>query len=317
MSDQSRREFLFTAGTTIASANIVAAGRQADDICEQAQSEPDTNVIPPHREQNVEGVHAYTNVLSVAAGETIRFCVSSSYQYELEIWRLGTDVNSVDRDQIVHSFGPTAPRLQPIHPGSYLHIEKRLDPQMELAGLTLEIWIRRWRTQVRQALISQLDQPDSGGFALFVNQDGSLGFYAGAGGPFREQDLHTTAPDQLKMTINPQGLQIQSDNTPSSVLSNQWHHVVACYGGDLKQVWVDGKLVASWKAVGPIRPGKTALRIGASAKNGLADCLLDADIAMPAILRQRASAEAIAAVIRTRSAPGSADRCRATWLLAA
>jgi hypothetical protein len=309
MIDPTRREFLATAGTTIASAKIVGAGAPEQDTSEQTRNEPAASSMPPHREQRVDGIHAYTDRLSAAAGETVRFHVSSSYPYELEICRLGTDVNSVDRDQILHSFGSVGPHLQPIHPGSYVNVEKRLDHQTELAGLTLEIWVRRWRTQGRQALISQLDQPNSCGFALFVNEDGSVAFYAGPGGSFSEQNLHATAPDQLKMVINPQGLRVQSDNTPSSVLSNQWHHVVACYGGGSKQVWVDGGRVGSWSASGMIRPGDAPLRIGASGKDGLADCLLDADIAMPSIYARALSAEEIKSRYASKalSRPSDAD----------
>ena len=72
---------------------------------------------PAPAEQRVEGVHAYTDRVSVAAGESIRFHVSSSYPYELQVCRLGTDVNTVDRDQILHSFGQSPAAVQPIHPG--------------------------------------------------------------------------------------------------------------------------------------------------------------------------------------------------------
>jgi hypothetical protein len=301
MNDQTRREFLATAGSAVASVKIAAMEARAETTARQSPNDSSPEPTPPHRAQHIPGIHAYTDRLSVAAGDTIRLHVSSTYPYELEICRLGTDVDSIAQDKILYRFPPHAPQSQPIHPGSYLHVEKRLDPQTELRELTLEIWIRRWRTTGRQALISQFDQPASCGFALFVNEDGSLGFYAGPGRAFGEQYLHTTPPDQIKMQINPQGLKIQSDNTPSSVLSNTWHHVVSCYGGDSKQVWVDGKQVASWKAVGSIRPGDAPLRIGACGNNGLADGLLDADIAMPAIYSRVLSAEAIEARFATKA----------------
>ena len=72
--------------------------------------------------------------------------------------------------------------------------------------MTLEVWIRRWRTTGRQAIISQFDEPRACGFGLFVNEDGSLSFYLGDGGAFVETNLHTTPPDQLRMEVNPQGL---------------------------------------------------------------------------------------------------------------
>ena len=161
--------------------------------------------------------------------------------------------------------------------------DKPLDAAAEMHELTLEVWIRRWRTTGRQAIISQFDEPHACGFGLFVNEDGSLSFYLGDGGAYVDSNMHTTPPYQLRMDVNPQGLQHFPDNTPSSVLANQWHHVVARYDGKVKQILVDGRVVAAWDYPGPVRPGAAPLRIGAAGQNGLATALLDADIAMPAI----------------------------------
>ena len=76
---------------------------------------------------------------------------------------------------------------QPIHPGSYILAEKPLDDRTMPGGLTLEVWIRRWRTVGRQAILGQFDEPESCGFGLFVNADGSLGFYVGDGGRYDER----------------------------------------------------------------------------------------------------------------------------------
>ena len=86
--------------------------------------------------------------------------------------------------------------------------------------------------------MSQLDEGGAFGFGLFIREDGSIGFYTGDGARFSIEQLHTTAPGQIKMQKNPQGLKIQFDNTPSSVLENQWHHVVARADRESKQVWV-------------------------------------------------------------------------------
>jgi N,N-dimethylformamidase len=244
---------------------------------------PEPTSFPPHRAMAVEGIHAYTDRVSVAAGEIIRFHVSSSYPYELQVCRLGPDVDGPARDEILHSFGPSPAAVQPIHPGSYLAVEKPLDPATSLPALTLEVWIRRWRTTGRQAIFGQFDDPDRCGFGLFVNEDGSLSFYLGDGGAFVPENLHTTPLGQLRMEVNPQGLKTFPDNTPSSVLSNHWHHVVARFDGRVKQVWVDGREVASWTYTGILRPGAAALRIGAAGRDGVASNLLDADLAMPAI----------------------------------
>jgi N,N-dimethylformamidase len=291
MIDSTRREFLAVAGGVLATTGPGSGPSEHEADARGEQSAP--GVIPPHRPILVEGIHAYTSRVSVAAGETIGVHVSSSYPYELTICRLGSDPDSALRDETVHTFGRSVPLLQPIHPGSYLHIEDRLDPGIELPGLTLELWVRRWRTVGRQALFSQLDESGTGGFGLFVGEDGSIGFYTGAGDGFRQENLHTTAPGQIKMQVDPLGLKIQADNTPSSVLLNRWHHVVACADRESKRVWIDGAKVASWKTPGPIRPGDAPLRIGASGKDGLADFLLDADIAMPAIYARALSAEEI------------------------
>ena len=52
-----------------------------------------------------------------------------------------------------------------------------------LLGLTVEVSIRRWRAAGRQAILGQFDEPEACGFGLFVNEDGSLSFYVGDGGP--------------------------------------------------------------------------------------------------------------------------------------
>jgi len=283
MNDPTRREFLAAAGGGVAAVSRVAGELRAAEPGGTDEDEARAVEIPAHRPLAVEGVHAYTDRISVAAGETIRFHVSSSHPYELQVCRLGPDVDIPAHDEFLHSFGQSPAAVQPIHPGSYMLVAKRLDPTTELSGLTVEVWVRRWRTKGRQAIISQFDAPDCCGLGLFVNEDGSLSFYAGDGRAFTERNMHTTAPDQLKMKINPLGLKTFPDNTPSSVLSNQWHHVVGRFDGESKQIWVDGREVAAWPHSGPLRPGAAPLRVGAAGKEGLATAFLDADLAMPAI----------------------------------
>ncbi len=53
MIDPTRREFLATAGTTIASAKRAGAGTREHDTAEQARNEPAPDSIPPQREQKV------------------------------------------------------------------------------------------------------------------------------------------------------------------------------------------------------------------------------------------------------------------------
>ncbi len=305
MLDQTRREFLAAAGA-LASTSFDVREARAGVTAPRPEPDAVAAAIPPHRPLVVEGIHAYTDRVSVAAGDTIRFHVSSSYPYELQVCRLGTDVDSPARDELLHSFGPSPASAQPIHPGSYLIVDKPLDAAALLPALTLEAWIRRWRTTGRQAIISQFDQPRACGFGLFVNEDGSLSFYLGDGGAFVESNLHTTSSNQLRMEVNPQGLKHFPDNTPSSVLSNQWHHVIARFDGASKQIWVDGREVATWQHSGPTRPGAAALRVGASGHEGVTTALLDADLSMPVIYGKALSHGEIAARFAARALSGPA-----------
>ena len=113
--------------------------------------------------------------------------------------------------------------------------------------------------------------------------------------------MHTTPPNQLGMEINPQGLKHFPDNTPSSVLSNRWHHVIARFDGALKQIWVDGREVAAWQYSGPTRPGAAPLRVGASGQEGVTTALLDGDLAMPGIYSKALSHAEIAGRFAARA----------------
>ncbi|MDR3635348.1 MAG: LamG domain-containing protein [Isosphaeraceae bacterium] len=303
MTAPTRREFLAAAGGALATSSLAGRELRAAD----AERQDARAAVPPHRPLTVEGVHAYTDRVSVAAGETIRFHVSSAHPYELQVCRLGLDVDSPARDELVHSFGPSPAATQPIHPGSYVAVDKPLDPHAALPGLTIEVWVRRWRTMGRQAIVSQFDEPEACGFALFVNEDGSLSFYVGDGGRYDERNVLTTPPAQLHMEVNPQGLKHFPDNTPSSVTSNQWHHVVARFDGASRQIWVDGREVAQNAFSGVCRPGGAPLRIGAAGRQGLASALLDADIAMPALYGKALSPAEIEARFAAKALSKPAD----------
>jgi N,N-dimethylformamidase len=302
MSGPTRREFLTTAGALATSA-IAASEPPAADPRPTSRAA----AIPPHRPQVVEGIHAYADRVTVDAGDIVRFHVSSSYPYELQVCRLGLDVDGPGRDDVVQAFGPSPAAIQPIHPGSYLFIDKPLDPRASLPALTLEVWVRRWRTTGRQAILGQFDEPRACGFGLFVNEDGALSFYLGDGGLFDERHLHTTPPGQLQMEVNPEGLKHFPDNTPSSVASNRWHHVVARFDGAAKSVWVDGREVATWPVSIAVRPGTAALRIGAAGLKGEASALLDADLAMPAIYGRALSPAEIGARFAAKALERPAD----------
>ncbi len=300
MTDQTRREFVVSASGALAATALAGADVLADVDAGDREGATDSAAIPPHRPLDVPGLHAYTDRISVAAGDTVRFQVSSAADYELQVCRLGVEVDNPASDEILHTFPRAAARMQPIHSGSYLVAEKPLEARSEIKALSIELWGRRWRTLARQALVSQFDEPGHCGFALFVNEDGSLSLYLGDGGAFRDGNLLTTPADQLKMQINPEGLKTFPDNAPSSVLTNQWHHVVAVFDGKEAAIWVDAREVAHAPHAGQVRPGAAPLRIGAAGKNGLADNLLDADLALPAIYGKALTAAEIMARFAAR-----------------
>jgi N,N-dimethylformamidase len=301
MNDSTRREFLAATGGALVSSAFATTESQAGERARAENREPEPVAFPPHRPLTVPGIHAYTDRVSVAAGDVVRFHVSSSYPYELQVCRLGPDVDGPARDEVLHSFGPSPAATQAIHPGSYLIAEKSLDSTTALPALMIEVWIRRWRTTGRQAILTQFDQPHHCGLGLFVDEDGSLGFYLGDGGAYVAENLHITKSQCVLMEVNPQGLKSFPDNTPSSVLSNAWHHVVARFDGAVKQVWVDGREVGSWTYSGPVRPGSANLRIGAAGRDGVATEFLDADLAMPAIYGRALSTAEIEARYASRA----------------
>src|SRR5262245_15246257 len=123
MPRSTRRDFLRSTGAAMAAGTIPPANSQL------ARGEPAADAppaIPPHRSLVVEGVHAYTDKVSVAAGDSIAFQVSSTHPYDLQVCRLGLEVDNPESDQVVFSVPKQDPLAQPIHPGSYIHVERGL-----------------------------------------------------------------------------------------------------------------------------------------------------------------------------------------------
>ena len=66
-----------------------------------------------------------------------------------------------DEDPVLEKIQVAHPQAQPIHPGSYVHVPKGLPVDAPLAEFTLEGWIRPFKLQGRQGLITQGDSLDS------------------------------------------------------------------------------------------------------------------------------------------------------------
>ena len=233
----------------------------------------DDGTIPPQRVQVLYGLHAYTDKLSVEPGEEIQFHATSTVPYSLSVCRLGEEVDDPAGDQILKEFAQSPPRMQPIRPGSYIHVENGLDAEKPIEAITIECWLRPYLSDTSSGIVTQFDLPQVCGLGLFLNPNYRVSFYLGAGDRYEPAQLHHTAENTLQR--------------------NQWHHVVARWDGQEKTVWVDGKQIAAWPFTGSVRAGDSPLRLGARGDWGEAFRLLDADMAMPVIYDAALSDEAI------------------------
>lgn len=250
-----RRDFLkrgLTATGALAIRPTQAFGRSVSSSS-SAQSGTEPVLVP--------GVHAYADRESVAPGERIQFFLSTDRPVGAAIYRLGVEVDNPSGDQILEDFGPLGAASQPIRPGSYLHVEKRL--RKPFSEFTIESWVRPWRVDRLMGIVSQEDKASSEGWALGIGKDGYVGFYLGDGHSEDEALVHRSAT----------GL----------VIKGTWHHLVARWDGMTKDVWVDGKPVGQWPFKGPLLPGPQPIRLGAMGEKGYATHLLDGDLASTAI----------------------------------
>ncbi len=250
-----------------------------------ARAEP-SEAIPPHRGLDVPGVHAYPLEHSLAAGATLELCVSASVPYSLSIHRLGRNVDDPVEDALMADFGPQSAVPRPIHPGSYVHIDRAL--RGEFRALSVECWVRPWDVSRLQGVISQEDKDSSEGFALGIGADGYVGFYLGDG----------VSPDEAVVHRTKTGV----------VTRNKWNHLVATWDGRRKRVYVNGEEVGGWDFVGVLTPGPHPLRLGAMAQGGLAQHFLDGDIAMPALVGRALTDEEVRARWSVRGREGSSGR---------
>jgi len=317
MNHQDRREFLKRASAAWAVGTITPSPGVGQAAV--GPTPADASEIPPHRPLPLSGVHAYADRVSVAAGGTIGFFVSSTLSYELQICRLGSDPDGPLEDEALQSLSVDRPEPQAIHPGSYIHIDRGLPSDRALPALSLECWVRLWDLAAEQGLMGQFDATEGGGYAVSVRRDGSVGFYLGDGGPVRPEWLNSTVPGVLSRTETTRPA-VPTPTRPAGggrfVILGRWHHIVAVFDGQSKAVWVDGRRVGRWEFSGVVRPGRAPLRIGSLGRDGLADQFLDADIAMPAIYGRALEEPEIAARYRAQAlALASGPDLLACWPL--
>lgn len=234
-----------------------------------------TTGIPAHEEVRVPGVHAYVQ-RSLEAGQTADFRVSSDVSFELTVARVASnDEVATVRDR--------SPSVQPIHPGSYVHVAGGLSGR-RFHALSIETWVRRWDSEDRQGLVTACD--GDAGFGLFVSKGGWIETLLG-----RRRVSHV--PLQVR----------------------RWRHVVVAWNGEIAELFVDGSFQGSWLQSGALDPGNAPVRLGASGMDGVAAEFLDGDIAMPVIYdRAIGPAEAMAR-FEARALKAPSEGAVACWPL--
>ena len=122
----------------------------------------------------LKGLYAYADRQSVSAGDVH---VSSEVPYRFRVTNLGRDVDDRSSDETIHQAKEqSSVRVQPIHPGSSLRLEKGLPADTPLEEVTLECWVRPWCFNAGQGIITQYEFPQYCRFGLSLNHRGQVTF---------------------------------------------------------------------------------------------------------------------------------------------
>ena len=272
-----RREFLKQSANALAGAGAMLAGGVKVINADANRAMPEPGAIPAHRPLKLPGLHSYAE-RSVFAGETIHFRISSTVPYRLSICRLAGDVDDAASDVVLETIEESEPHEQPIHPGSYVDVDRGLPAEWELSAVTLECWVRPWRLTAWQGIITQHDFPNACGLGLFVDSEGRAAAYLGDGGEC----------DPTRIFVG------------GKLNHRRWNHVAATWDGKQVVLWVNGRKTGVWDFAGTIRAGNGRLRLGAYGQDGVADRFLEGDLAIPTIYRRALSASDIKERIEAR-----------------
>lgn len=225
--------------------------------------------MPPHRAIRLPGLHAYPGAISVAAGEAIGFHVSSSVPYRFSLCRIGTEPDDASKDAVLQGPSVHDARVQPIHPGSYVLVERGLQAG-PFRVFSLECWVMPWGFGQRQTIIEQCGDRQ-GGFRLTIEDDGQLMFRCESAG----------------------GVEGRACLAGPRLVECRWVHVVAVMDAGKMALWIDGRNVVSGIGPAECAVGPDPLRLGASCIEGHAEQFLDADVAMPVVYRRALQADEI------------------------
>ena len=298
MSDENihagRRQFLKQSAEAVVGAGALLTGSFGTVEAQLGSTTQGSGTIPPHRELQLPGLHTYAE-RSIAAGETIHFRTSSTVPYRLSICRLAGDVDDQSSDVVLHTQQETEPRQQSIYPGSYVHVDQGLPADQELSAITLECWVRPWRLNEWQGVMTQHDFPQACGVGLFIDHAGRAALYLGDGGKYDP-----------------------SRNFVGAKLNHRrWNHLVGTWDGNQVVLWVNGRKSGTWELSEAVRAGKASLRLAAYGQDGVADRFLEGDLALPTIYSKALLADEIKERIDARALKEpTAQHVVACWPLA-
>ena len=273
MATTSRRHFLK------ASAGVAAAVSLSNPVSgTDRPSGESVSELPAHQCTNFSGLHAYAQK-SIVAGDEIVFRVSSSVPYDLRVLRLAGEVDDPESDVEIGKFTDAEPMVQPVHLGSYVHVDDPIEPAEISHGLSLECWLRPWGFNQPGGIITQVDK-DGDGFGLMLRADSQI---------------------ELFWTENPNGPKQRLSTTSFRLARRVWTHLVAVFSGDGISLYADGELCGH--STIPTQPVAVngPLRIGASGGEDGAAQFIDGDIAMPAIYGRSLTSEEVRQRFRARA----------------
>ena len=227
-----------------------------------------------HPSVSLKGLHAYAQK-SLDAGETLQLRVSSTVPYQMTIRRLHTWIDKFKQMESLYQTSVHEPLSQPIHPGSSICIPKGLTHQEVQEGFSLECWVRPWRLDRVQAIMTQAVTDKPHGFGFFLDAQGRAVFQVAAAGVGQFRTIESKEP--LK--------------------KYQWFHLVATWKEGKSSFWVNGEIQGSeaFDVTIPLAPPQVPLRFGAAGGADQADSLADIDLAMPIIHRGLLDSKTIAA----------------------
>lgn len=153
----------------------------------------------------------YSNRLSAAPGETLRFMVSTdATTYDATIVRLIHGDNNPKgpgyKEEIVQLLGQQAGRKQAIYTGSFIHVPHH--PALDVRSFTLQAWIYPTTPHKEQGIITKWSSAENKGYGLYVGESGALSLWIGDGE--RIERLDTGIP----------------------LRARQWYLVTAAYDAD-------------------------------------------------------------------------------------